>query len=75
MDTRDGGEVIEKVSVSRIISNRMMTMKTHGGRWPVANKKRLEFNNDEVGRQLGVGQDDDGAGVDDDDDGDDNYLQ
>ena len=40
-----------------------------------ANKKRLEFNNDEVGRQLGVGQDDDGAGVDDDDDGDDNYLQ
>ena len=50
-------------------------MKTHGGRWPVANKKRLEFNNDEVGRQLGVGQDDDGAGVDDDDDGDDNYLQ
>ena len=41
------------------------------GRWQVAgvaNKKRLEFNNDEVGRKLGVGQDDDGAGVVDDDD-------
>ena len=31
-----------------------------------ANKKRLEFNNDEVARELEVCRDGDGAGVDDD---------
>ena len=31
-----------------------------------ANKKRLEFNNDEVVCELEVCRDDDGAGVDDD---------
>ena len=35
-----------------------------------ANKKRLEFNNDEVARELEVGQDDDGDGF-----GDDNCMQ